>query len=499
MLLRRSATLAFALLAFAAPAAAQTPDQRSPVQAVISGPTDIVVGRTLVLDASISVVGGEDVRYQWFVGDRQQSISRTIEALYTPDAPGDLTFRLVIETADGRRSEAQHHVTAYRRKLVIVGAPSMVDGVLALHAAEATQKGVFLRPIPIEPPAAQFGAEEAVARVFLEQREAFLGAQAIVLWGDDITFLQALQHAFKDDAEVIAGLRNQTIVLMSENNLHILDRTARVPFAVLNPASILLTRPEATAVLIAAPDIAAAREQLSQRAVEFTVLDAAATSLRPWNLITGVVTSMRTNGVSAEVIILLLSLPIIVTFLAFLKQVVGVTTLGLSTPTIMTLSFLALGWTVGLLGLLCILVATYGTRSILRRWRLLYVPKIAIILTVVSVILLVFLGLSAMAGRIFSRETIVLLLMLATLSESFLSLKSDEGFRSAVLGIGETVAAALVCAALIRWSAFQTLLLAYPETVLLTIIVNIFLGRWTGLRIVEYFRFREVFRHLYEE
>lgn len=492
------AATAFVLVCVA-PAMAQAPVDNPPIQAVISGPTDIVVGRTIVLDASVSAIDGADVRYQWFVGDRQQSISRTVEALYTPDTPGDLTFRLVIEAADGRRSEVTHHVTAYRRKLVIVGDPTLIDGVMALHGDEAKRNGVYLRTIRITPPAAQFGAEEAVARVFLEQRDAFLGAQAIVLWGDDITFLQAFQHAFKDDAELVAGLRNQTIVLLSENNLHILDRTARVPFGVLNPASILLTRPEATAVLIEAADMTMAKQQLAQRAVEFAVLDATTTSLRPWNLLTGVVTSMRTNGVSAEVIIILLSLPIIVTFLAFLKQVVGVTTLGLSTPTIMTLSFLALGWTVGLLGLLCILVATYGTRSLLRRWRLLYVPKIAIILTVVTIILLAFLGLSAMFGRVFSRETIVLLLMLATLSESFLSLRSDEGFRAALQGIGETVAAALICAALIRWSAFQTLLLAYPETVLLTFVINIFLGRWTGLRIVEYFRFREVFRHLYEE
>jgi hypothetical protein len=41
--------------------------------------------------------------------------------------------------------------------------------------------------------------------------------------------------------------------------------------------------------------------------------------------------------------------------------------------------------------------------------------------------------------------------------------------------------------------------LAYPETILVTFPVNLFLGRWTGLRVVEYFRFREVFKHLQEE
>ena len=69
----------------------------------------------------------------------------------------------------------------------------------------------------------------------------------------------------------------------------------------------------------------------------------------------------------------------------------------------------------------------------------------------------------------------------------------------AVMAIGETVLAALVCVFIIQWPLFQSVILAYPELILLTFIVNIILGRWTGLRLVEYFRFREVFKHMQEE
>ena len=36
----------------------------------------------------------------------------------------------------------------------------------------------------------------------------------------------------------------------------------------------------------------------------------------------------------------------------------------------------------------------------------------------------------------------------------------------------------------------------HPQWVLLTLVVNAFLGRWTGLRLREYFRFREVLKYV---
>ena len=85
------------------------------------------------------------------------------------------------------------------------------------------------------------------------------------------------------------------------------------------------------------------------------------------------------------------------------------------------------------------------------------------------------------------------------MSESFLTLKSEEGWFSAFFGISQTIIAALICVAIVSWTALQSIVLAYPELILLTIFVNLFLGRWTGLRLIEYFRFREVFKHLQEE
>jgi hypothetical protein len=325
------------------------------------------------------------------------------------------------------------------------------------------------------------------------------GADAIVLWTEGIVGLQALTRAVQSNEEIRAGIHNQTVVLVSSRNLATVGRTARGPYSVLRPRQILVTRKEAMNPLLSSPTLEEFLAEIDQRDIDRMTIDDTTEGIRPWNLLSSLVNAMLARGVPSQTVILLLVLPVIATILAFLKQVVGITTFGLYTPSIIALSFLALGWQVGVLFLLFIILTGYATRAMMRRWRLLYIPKVAIILTVVSITLLLLLALTASYGITFSRDTIFILLIMSTLAESFLNLKTEQGWYTAILGVGETVIASMLCVSIVQWEIFQSLLLAYPELLLLTIVVNVFLGRWTGLRLMEYVRFREVFRHLQQE
>ncbi|MBU0626799.1 hypothetical protein KKG31_01430 [Patescibacteria group bacterium] len=43
--------------------------------------------------------------------------------------------------------------------------------------------------------------------------------------------------------------------------------------------------------------------------------------------------------------------------------------------------------------------------------------------------------------------------------------------------------------ALISWTGFKHLLLSYPEFIILALVLNIVVGRFTGLQLLEYLRF----------
>ena len=473
------------------------------IQAIITGPGDIAVGRTIILDASSSRVEGDKTEYRWSIDETKQSIGRNVEAIYTPEKPGILTFRLVLRTTglDGKPEEAEavQTVTVFKRKIVIIADGSVPSEKLSMHAEEAIKDGVFVKIIQIDPNTPKLVVEDALMKMIAEDKGALSGADAIVIWTDGISGLQALMRAVRADAERQVAIHNQSIVMLTEHSLGTASRTTRGALTLLNPAEIIITRSEAINPLIKVADIAEFRTAIKTRDIDSLTLSSSSVTLRPWDFLSILVNYLLANGVSGQAVILLLILPIIATIFAFLKQIIGITSFGLYTPSIVALSFLALGWQIGLLFLLFILIMGYLTRSAMKQWRLLYIPKVAIILTVLSFTLLLLVAIGTSAGLAFPRDTVFILLIMSALAENFLNLKTEEGWRSAFLGIGETVFGSLLCVFIVQSQWLQSTVLAYPELVLVTIFINIGLGRWTGLRLVEYFRFREVFKHLQEE
>ena len=139
---------------------------------------------------------------------------------------------------------------------------------------------------------------------------------------------------------------------------------------------------------------------------------------------------MIAQGIPSNTVVLLLMLPVIATIIAFLKQVVGVTTFGLYTPAIITLSFMALGLKFGLIILFIILFTGAILRQALEHVRLLHIPKVAIIFTISSFIILLMLGLATYMG-VSELATIAVfpMLIMTTLAEKFASAQSGNNRR----------------------------------------------------------------------
>ncbi|MDP7069435.1 MAG: 7TM domain-containing protein [Candidatus Peribacteraceae bacterium] len=474
----------------------------SELAAIITGPEEVKVGRTIVLDGSASRGLNDDSEYRWYLGDSAVAISRSVEAVYTPDKSGIVRMRLEItSTVNGKRitESTVRNITVYERKIILLAGSEVPEEKLNLHLQAAAEAGVYLRVLQPEESAIPIGTEESMFTIISEESDTFNGAEAIVLWMKDVKGLQALMRAVEGNEDTFEFIHNQTIILISDRSITTLARTSAGPYTVIRPDQILVTRKEALNPLISAVNIESFMEDLTQRDIDYIVVDESSTGIRPWNVLSSLVNYMLTHGVSSQTVTLLLLLPLIATILAFFKQVIGITTFGLYTPSIVALSFLALGSGVGMLFLLFILITGYATRSFMKRWRLLYIPKVAIILTVVSITVLILLSIGAYFDITLSGDTIFVLLIMSTLAESFLNVKMEQGWKSALFGIGETVFAALACVYIVSLPFLRSVILAYPELILITIVINIFLGRWTGLRLVEYFRFQEVFKHMQEE
>jgi hypothetical protein len=207
-------------------------------------------------------------------------------------------------------------------------------------------------------------------------------------------------------------------------------------------------------------------------------------------------------GVPLSTVTLILVLPIVVTIITFFRQIVGIKAFGIYTPAMITFAFLSIGLQAGNLAkgvkygtaifVMVILVGTIS-RIILRRFRLLYLPRMAIVITLVSFATLGVLILGGALNRTGLAEVSIFpILIMITLVEKFVATQIEKGSRTAIVLSVETLLISIISYYIISWQSLLSLVQQYPMVILLTILVNMFLGRWTGLRLMEYFRFKDL-------
>lgn len=202
------------------------------------------------------------------------------------------------------------------------------------------------------------------------------------------------------------------------------------------------------------------------------------------------------EGVPIQTIALLLMLPLVATLVAFFRQVVGIKAFGIYTPSIVTFAFVAFdpnGLKYGIGIFLAVILVGMTSRYLLKPFRLLYLPRVAITLSLISFVMLAILILGGYFQRTgIATVSIFPLLIMITLAEKFVAVQIEKGSRVALLLAGETLIISLVGYALVSSYAVTGTILAYPWLVLLAIPANIMLGKWTGLRLIEYVRFYKI-------
>lgn len=203
------------------------------------------------------------------------------------------------------------------------------------------------------------------------------------------------------------------------------------------------------------------------------------------------------QGVDIETAYLILALPFIATLIAIFRQIIGIKSFGIYTPLVLTFAFWATDIKYGLAIFIIILLAGTVARYTLKNFRLLYLPRMAIVLTAISLSILSLLAVGGYLRKTGLASTSILpILIMITLIEKFISAQVEKGLRTATVLSIETVAISIVGYYFITWDVFRSMVLDHPEYILFLFIMNIFLGRWTGLRLSEYLRFKGVIKNV---
>lgn len=214
------------------------------------------------------------------------------------------------------------------------------------------------------------------------------------------------------------------------------------------------------------------------------------------NVFREVISQAIASGVSEETIVLFLLLPLVASLVAAARHLVGFRGFGILIPTAIALAFVATGISTGILVFLAILLVASLARGILRKLRIHYLPRMALLLWIVSLVILSlifaspYLGLGQLATI-----SIFPVLILILLVEDFVSVQIGKSLQEAAKLTLETIVIALLGYAVFNFRALQVFALENPAWVILApVVINLLVGRFTGLRLLEYRRFRRLLR-----
>ncbi len=198
-------------------------------------------------------------------------------------------------------------------------------------------------------------------------------------------------------------------------------------------------------------------------------------------------------GIPANTIFLILLTPLLATIVSFVRVVIGLPTLDMLVPITLSFAFVAVGVSVGLIILGAILCAAFVSNAMLSRAKIMFYPKRSLSMLLLAFFVFAALTIALMLGfdRILSLSIFpVLILML--IGDSIVSVQIHKSASETFLITGTTLVVGLLGFAMASSVQIQNLLILYPECILLVIPMNLMIGRYFGLRFLEYFRFNTV-------
>ncbi|HJY98146.1 MAG TPA: 7TM domain-containing protein [Patescibacteria group bacterium] len=201
-------------------------------------------------------------------------------------------------------------------------------------------------------------------------------------------------------------------------------------------------------------------------------------------------------GVPANTIVLLLLLPLVAFIIAFTRNVVGIRGFGIFLPAALAVVFVATGPFVGIGLFLAIVAVSTSVRMLLRKlkYRIQYLPRMAFILWAVVVgVLGILFAAPVLKFPDLANVSIFAVLVMILLAEDFTRVQLGKSINTAFNLTFETLILSLVSYLFLTFKPLQNWVLLNPELSLLGIgVLDLLLGKYTGLRIMEFYRFRKL-------
>jgi len=192
----------------------------------------------------------------------------------------------------------------------------------------------------------------------------------------------------------------------------------------------------------------------------------------------------------------LLLLPLAALIVTFFRTVVGIQTFGTFSPALLGLAFLSLRALPWALGIFCLVVLLgWLMRHRLESFHLLQVPRATAMLTLIVMLLLVLIVLADRYGiAVTSYVALFPLIILTNLVERFWTVEAEDGSAASFQRLLGTMFVTVTISLCLAPDVVGSWMFRHPETLGAVLAAALLLGRYTGYRLSELLRFRDLVR-----
>ena len=454
----------------------------------------------------------EDIRYLWNFGNGNRDFGQ--EVVHTYDKAGVFEVTLTV-IANGEEWITSKDIFIAEETALLITDKTEDAEIISEFIKSARNKNYYISIVESFASQSDFLSEEVLSRKLVKVGEQIKNYDIIIIWADNTSpinalsrFLQTLEKQGQENARSL--LSNKSIILI-RNDVSNLQKATRV-FNQIKPKEVIAIQKHSRIIFLDSPNIETFKNQLSDLSADHKIINDYNIKVSPFNILSFFIDYLINQGIPDNTILLILLLPVIATIIAIFKQVVGVSTLGIYMPSIITMAFLILGLKFGLITLLFIITTGVISHKVLNKFKFLYVPKMALVITTVTIALFLLITFTVYF-KFFAIEfislTIFPVLVMGTLTERFAKLTTTKGLNESMKILTETIIVCIITYFLtggivdlyfttIQFTFLQNMILNYPELIIFIIAINVYLGRWTGLQLSEIVRFRNILNEMEE-
>lgn len=209
--------------------------------------------------------------------------------------------------------------------------------------------------------------------------------------------------------------------------------------------------------------------------------------------ITNIYALFERVGISQNLLKILLMIPFGALVVVIARNVIGLETFGTFLPALIASAARETGLLWGLVGFIMILITVSALRRLLDWFQLLHSPKMAILLTSVVILMLLTTIIGVNAGLFeLAHLTLFPIAIMAITAERFAIIEIEQGWKKALTITFTTMLVISASYAFMDSLFLQSMTLAFPELLFVIVALYLWLGKWTGMRVMEFFRFRKL-------